>query len=286
MADYLYDVAFFYFGSLRFGYRGRGMLRMQAQMEFLFQACRPASSYMPMHAHTCYELVYYGAGEGTTCIREKTHGYSQGAYAVIPAGTLHDERRHIDTDVVCVGFRLTGQCAQPREGLFADGPDQAIGQLLLKMLEEMQEQRAYYNDQLNHLIGMIVIDHQRRYMDNASNPAADSLLYARAYIDEHFNQKVTVEELAEMVGYSYHHFRHLFRRAFGVSPMAYLLRKRIERASHLLLHGAMTVTAIAAECGFASDAQFSTLFKRECGEPPRSFRAKRLSRTSEGRPSP
>ncbi|MBM7568263.1 AraC family transcriptional regulator [Paenibacillus sacheonensis] len=248
---------------------------MQAQMDFLFQSVRLANSYMPMHAHTCYELVYYGSGSGTTHIRDAAHGYRSGTYAILAAGTLHDERRLTDTDVICVGFRLSGLDMQLREGLYEEETDRPLQQLLLAMLTEMQEQRPYYPEKLNYLLGMIVIEHQRKVQVSAFKESADHLHYARAYIDENYNQKITVEELAEMVGYSYHHFRHLFKKKFGRSPIAYLLNKRIQRASHLLLHSALPVTAIAEECGFSSDAQFSTLFKREQGEPPRSFRQKR-----------
>ncbi|QHW31279.1 helix-turn-helix transcriptional regulator [Paenibacillus rhizovicinus] len=259
---------------------------MHAQMEFLFQTVRLADSYMPMHGHTCYELVYYNEGTGTTCLLDEAHAYKPGAYAIIAAGTLHDERRTEDTDVTCAGFRLTGKETQLQEGLFEDREDKPLQQLLQAMLTEMQEQRPYYPDKLNYLLSMIVIEHQRHAQVSAFKESADHLHYARAFIDENFNQKITVEELAEMVGYSYHHFRHLFKTKFGRSPIAYLLNKRIQRASHLLLHSTLSVTAIAEECGFSNDAQFSTLFKREQGDPPRLFRQKRLSQTPADRLSP
>lgn len=264
----------------------KGEERMHAQMDFLFQTVRPANSYMPMHAHTCCELVYYNLGAGSTCIEDGSHAYGPGTYAIMAAGTLHDERRLEDTDVVCVGFRLTGIDARLQEGLFEDASDKPIQQLLRTMLAEMQEQRPYYADKLNYLLSMIVIEHRRNADVNAFKESADHLHYARAFIDENFNQKITVEELAEMVGYSYHHFRHLFKTKFGRSPIAYLLNKRIQRASHLLLHSTLSVTAIAEECGFSNDAQFSTLFKRETGEPPRLFRQGAVSRTPADRPSP
>ncbi|MBO7747698.1 helix-turn-helix transcriptional regulator [Paenibacillus sp. MWE-103] len=257
---------------------------MHAQMEFMFQAVRQAGTYMPMHAHSCCELVYYGMGGGTTRILDDAHAYAPGTYAVMAAGTLHDERRLADTEVVCVGFRLTGTDGGLREGLHEDGADRPVEKLLRAMLQEMQEQRPYYPDKLNYLLGLIVIEHKRNADVAASKEADDHLQYARAFIDEHYNEKITVEELAAMSGYSYHHFRHLFKRKFGRSPIAYLLNRRIQRASHLLQHSALTVTAIAEACGFSSDAQFSTLFKREQGVPPRLFRRQRISRTPEGRP--
>ncbi|SDX75169.1 AraC family transcriptional regulator [Paenibacillus sp. CF384] len=248
---------------------------MLAQMDFLFQATRHAHSYMPMHDHTCYELVYYQSGKGLTSFNDKVYTYTPGTYTIIAAGTLHDERRTEDTDVIFVGFRLSRRELLVKEGLYQDDASSPILPLLLKMIEEMQEQRAYYADQLNHYISSIVIAHQRASDTGTSGGSVDHLLYARAFIDENCNQKITIEELAEMVGYSYHHFRHLFKDKFGVSPISYLLRKRIQKAEHLLLHSALPVTTIAMECGFSNDAQFCTMFKREKGESPRTFRQSR-----------
>ncbi|WP_165822534.1 AraC family transcriptional regulator [Paenibacillus montanisoli] len=257
---------------------------MLAQMEFLFQATRPALSYMPMHDHTCYELVYYRSGKGVTRFNGQGYSYKPGTYAIVAAGTLHDERRTEDTDVLFVGFRLLRKEAQLTEGLYEDQPASPILPLLLSMVSEMQEQRAYYADQLNAYVSSIVIAHLRTADSGVSGGSVDHLLYARTFIDENCNQKITIEELAEMVGYSYHHFRHLFKKKFGLSPIAYLLLKRIQRAEHLLLHTSLPVTSIAMDCGFSNDAQFCTLFKREKGESPRAFRLNRSRRQEDAAP--
>ncbi|WP_308637997.1 AraC family transcriptional regulator [Paenibacillus silvisoli] len=249
---------------------------MLAQMDFLFQATRPALSYMPMHEHTCYELVFYRSGKGVTRFNGAEYGYKPGTYAIVAAGTLHDERRTEDTDVIFVGFRLLRKEPKLTEGLYEENPASPILPILLSMVEEMQEQRAYYADQLNAYISAVVIAHLRSSSaGSVSGESVDHLLYARTFIDENCNQKITIEELAEMVGYSYHHFRHLFKKKFGLSPIAYLLHKRIQRAEHLLLHTALPVTSVAMDCGFSNDAQFCTLFKREKGESPRAFRMSR-----------
>ena len=206
---------------------------MHAQMDFLFQSVRPAGSYMPMHAHTCCELVYYGAGSGTTCVREAVNAYKPGTYAILAAGSMHDERRLAETNVICVGFRLTGVETELLEGVHEDEADRPMEKLLHAMLQEMQEQRPYYPEKSNYLLGMIVIEHRRSVQVGAYRDTADHLVYARAFIDENYNQKISVEDLAGMAGYSYHHFRHLFKAKFGRSPIAYLLNKRIQRASHL-----------------------------------------------------
>jgi AraC-like DNA-binding protein len=58
---------------------------------------------------------------------------------------------------------------------------------------------------------------------------------------------------------------HLFKNNFGVSPMQYVINKRLEKA-------ALPISTSTLECGFSNIAQFCTMFKREVGETPRAYR--------------
>ncbi|WP_438494850.1 helix-turn-helix domain-containing protein [Paenibacillus sp. IHBB 3054] len=98
--------------------------------------------------------------------------------------------------------------------------------------------------------------------------------YVLNYMDEHYRHKLSVQSLAEMSGYSYDRFRHLFKERFGHSPLRYLLLKRINYAKSLLLHTQMQIAEVSAAAGFVNDAQFCNMFKREVGLSPRTFRKK------------
>jgi len=83
---------------------------------------------------------------------------------------------------------------------------------------------------------------------------------------------VSLEELAEAVGYSPYHFQRAFKAATGLSPHRYQRELRLQRAMHLLATTELPVTAIAQDCGFDSPAYFATLFRREIGASPRAYR--------------
>lgn len=67
-------------------------------------------------------------------------------------------------------------------------------------------------------------------------------------------------------------FRKRFRRATGLSPGQYRLRRRMERACALLLTTTRTIGSIAEELGYASPFEFSAQFRRHCGQAPRAWR--------------
>jgi len=79
---------------------------------------------------------------------------------------------------------------------------------------------------------------------------------------------VTLEQLADVAKLSVSSFKHVFKDVIGITPHAYLLRKRIERAQSLLRQGEKSVTDIALDCGFSSSQYFATAFKRIMGITP------------------
>ncbi len=86
-----------------------------------------------------------------------------------------------------------------------------------------------------------------------------------------YSSPLTVAGLARLCGTSPEYFRALFKQKFGVSPLKYLNRLRLERAAELLCTGLYSVTQAARECGFADLSSFSREFRRFSGVSPTRF---------------
>ncbi len=82
----------------------------------------------------------------------------------------------------------------------------------------------------------------------------------------------TVASLAHEVGVSRTRFAERFRHFLGEPPMAYLARWRLKLAAEMLGSSTANVGEVAAEVGYASEAAFNRVFKREFGCPPAQFR--------------
>jgi len=94
------------------------------------------------------------------------------------------------------------------------------------------------------------------------------------YVDAHLSETIGLADIASSAGLTRMHFAAQFRRATGLRPHEYLLRRRIEHAQHLLLSSKHTVFDVALSCGFRSQAHFTTVFKRFVGETPYCWRMK------------
>ena len=104
-------------------------------------------------------------------------------------------------------------------------------------------------------------------------PPARHLLRAKDLADARYAQPLGVDDLARAAGLSRAHFSREFRRAFGDSPHAYLLTRRLERAAALLRTTDRSVADICFSVGLQSVGSFTTSFKRMFALSPTAYRA-------------
>ncbi|WP_245900780.1 helix-turn-helix transcriptional regulator [Deinococcus yavapaiensis] len=105
----------------------------------------------------------------------------------------------------------------------------------------------------------------------------------RDRIDREYDRPLDVEALARSVNMSGGHLSRQFKRAYGESPYAYLMTRRIERAMALLQRGDLSVTEVCFAVGCSSLGTFSTRFTELVGVPPSVYRA-RADRATAGMP--
>lgn len=105
----------------------------------------------------------------------------------------------------------------------------------------------------------------------------------RDRIDREYAQPLDVEALARGVNMSAGHLSRQFRLAYGESPYAYLMTRRVERAMALLRRGDLSVTDVCFAVGCSSLGTFSSRFTELVGVPPSVYR-RHAVRTTEGLP--
>jgi AraC family transcriptional regulator len=92
------------------------------------------------------------------------------------------------------------------------------------------------------------------------------------YIREHLSEPLSLEALAQQVGFSPSYFGRVFRQALGASPHQLVLRQRLERARQLLEQTDLPLVQVAGECGFADQSHLTHVFTRQLGCTPRAYR--------------
>jgi AraC-like DNA-binding protein len=102
---------------------------------------------------------------------------------------------------------------------------------------------------------------------------ARHLLRAKDLADWRYREPLGVDDLARAAGLSRAYFSRSFRAAFGESPHAYLLSRRLERAAALLRYTDRSVADICMAVGLESVGSFTSSFKRTYGRTPTAYRA-------------
>ncbi len=97
---------------------------------------------------------------------------------------------------------------------------------------------------------------------------------AVAYITNHYTEKIKVRDLARLSGLSLTHFRRLFEKALGKSPVQYLTQVRVVMSSAELKNSRKPIGMIAYESGFKTLSSFNRHFRKQTGVSPREWRGR------------
>jgi AraC-like DNA-binding protein len=103
-------------------------------------------------------------------------------------------------------------------------------------------------------------------------PTARHLLRAKDLADARYFEPLGVDDMASAAGLSRAHFSREFRAAFGESPHAYLLTRRLERAAALLRSTDRSVADVCFSVGLQSVGSFTTSFSRTYDKSPTAYR--------------
>ena len=158
-----------------------------------------------------------------------------------------------------------------------------INELAERIVTEHSEYR-YAKDLMVHTLTvelMIILSRALRSeweesLSVKNGKAKELVAIAKQYMDENFDQGITVSEAAAYVFLSQGYFTRAFRDEMGISPMNYLMKKRIEKACKLLQNNEIKVSAISLQSGFSSPQRFNVAFRKQMGMTPMEYRKKYL----------
>lgn len=121
--------------------------------------------------------------------------------------------------------------------------------------------------------------HQENRVQPAVDPHLSAVLTAKAYLEEHFCEKINLDFLSSQVHLSKNFFRQKFCQHMCLSPQEYLHQVRLAHAKELLRTTHVSLSEIADACGFESQSYFTYVFRMQTGQTP--FRYRQSSQTNE-----
>ncbi len=245
---------------------------MNCSLDLFHIVVREANSDIDFHSHSGYELVYYVTGKGDTYIQNELYTYTAGQFTIIPPNCRHNEFRKLESQVMFFIFSYDNVPVILKSGLYHDYADQRILKLIKNMATELRGKSNYYDVKLRCRLMEIIVEIGRMSNASPSNKANEQLLYAKNYIEQYYHGKLDLAGLADTLGYSYDHFRHVFKEYTGYSPKQYVIRQRMDQAKQKLINSSDPITLVSMECGFSTLPQFCMMFKKNVGVSPIEYR--------------
>ncbi|MBR2377013.1 MAG: AraC family transcriptional regulator [Clostridia bacterium] len=151
-----------------------------------------------------------------------------------------------------------------------------IKPLILLIKQEFIDKKSDYITLVNNYISALLITFSRAYNEQGFSKkelqSYQKLLSAIEYIDNHYKENITLDELALNVGYSRCYFSSIFKKCMGMSIWDYISIKRIERSLFLIKTTDNNILDIALECGFNNTVNFNKIFKKYTNLLPSAFR--------------
>lgn len=236
-----------------------------------------------LHSHAHAELFYATGGKGALQIIDEVIALREGDCFLINPYVMHTElsSSHEPLEYIVIGLnRITfhgGEGELPRYTLLDDRvARRSLWPYFQDMLRELSAEREGYLDVCTSILDILLLKLSRRAaLDVSANEPeriSSECAEAKRLIDEHFQEVLTLDWLAQQVGISKFYLSRLFRTYFSISPMQYLCQRRILEARHLLATTDHNQDAVAMLSGFSSPSYFSQAFKRVTGMNPSEYR--------------
>ncbi len=130
----------------------------------------------------------------------------------------------------------------------------------------------HINEQLCALLTHLMQSGWRPGAQRGSSDSSGRLAEVRAYLETHYSERITLDDLAERFFVNKFHLTRLFRAQYGSTILNYLLSLRISHAKELLRFTGLSMEEIGARCGMPEANYFSRAFRKIEGIPPSEYR--------------
>lgn len=248
----------------------------------------PANYY---HWHQCVEILSISQGVGIALMEHQQYTVKPGRIFIFPPGKLH--KVYVEQDARNIYHRTTVHFNGPQiEQYLRDFPrqqmllrqlcgqgekarvfdvdnEQPVIETLLRRFEELVKSKTFSISDSAFLVMQLIS--LLPYQEQATGLNTFSVSIIR-WIDKHFHQHCSLEDIANEMGCSRGHASRRFHEETGGTIQEYLMMRRIRQACELLLHTSSSVREIAEQVGFSEYAWFITCFRKNMGKTPLQYR--------------
>ena len=242
----------------------------------------PSQNY---HYHNCYELYYLYSGDRYYFIKDKTYHVESGSLVLIKPYEIHCTANFAQYgyDRLLINFKedfikeLITSCneAKPLEcfeknihTIILNPKEKQFVESLLETMTSEKEKDNFCDDTYLKfsLVQLLLFINKVRHnsvsdIHSYANSTHKTISEITGYINNHYNENITLDTIADLFYISPCYFSRTFKRLCGIPFSEYLNNVRVKEACKLLYKTDMNITSVAEAVGFGSNAHFDRVFK-------------------------
>lgn len=241
-----------------------------------------------LHSHPFSELFYVVSGSGSFVANGEEFSVAENDLVILNPHVEHTEKSGDSDPLVYIVLGIEGLSFsfgqdQHSSGVYQDAVTErsirkynAAGTnfyaYLNIMLEEISEKSENYETVCQNLLEVLLIcilrNENLKLVSSSSSGMSRECAQIKSFLDSNYSQNITLDSLAALSHMNKYYLSHAFTRHIGVSPINYLLQKRIAEGKSLLESTTYSIAEISTMLGFSSQSYFSQAFKKATGTTP------------------
>ena len=244
------------------------------------------------HDHSAVEIVLVLEGTVTYSVEGTSYPVRKGEVLIVPSNTPHSlemgegSSRYLflfETDTIMTMRDIKSMVLYLHKPFhLRDGSDAhvRIRELLLRANDAYEKREMLWNTlcyscilRIYAILGQHYLGSVRPHTgDSTGNMDAEVVNAVMTYVNNHYREELTLEEVAQFAGFSRYYFSRSFKKQTGYSFKEYLCQKRVQVAMDLLIRTNRSMRDVALESGFGSVATFNRVFREKKGCTPSQYR--------------
>lgn len=260
---------------------------VSAKLLYVAKARYDDDWHSTMHMHPFTELFYVIQGSGLFKIKEKSFTVKNDDLVTVNANLLHTESSKDSNPLEYIVLGVDGMSLKSLEedelryeNLYTihnyNEYREDILFYLNNIFNEVKNKNKHYEAICQRFLEILILNLTRRTESNIILSSDTNMnkdcAYIKKYIDVHYSTDLNLDSLATATYMNKYYLVHSFKESFGISPIEYLIKKRISVAKILLETTKYYIGEIAELVGFNSQSYFSQLFKKRVGITPGKYR--------------